>query len=128
LQTYDAFRHALFVFAVIELASRRVIHYAVTRSPTDAWVVQQLCNATLFGEGPRFLIRDNDRKSRSSPIPLLISPSVCPLVGFRSISQLQTAPLSHGCGFRPTRVSKRPTETLLIAVRIETARKVSEMR
>ena len=26
------------------------------------WVVQQLRNATPFGEGPRFLVRDNDDK------------------------------------------------------------------
>jgi transposase InsO family protein len=39
-----------------------VVHFGVTRSPTDAWVAQQLRNATPFGEGPRYLIRDNDSK------------------------------------------------------------------
>jgi putative transposase len=34
----------------------------VTRHPTDAWVAQQLREATPFGTAPRFLIRDNDRK------------------------------------------------------------------
>ena len=34
----------------------------VTRHPTDAWVAQQLREATPFGQRPRFLIRDNDRK------------------------------------------------------------------
>jgi putative transposase len=34
----------------------------VTRHPTDAWVAQQLREATPFGAGPRFLIRDNDKK------------------------------------------------------------------
>jgi len=34
----------------------------VTRSPNDGWVVQQLREATPFGEVPRFLIRDNDSK------------------------------------------------------------------
>jgi transposase InsO family protein len=34
----------------------------VTRHPTDAWVAQQLREATPFGAVPRFLIRDNDRK------------------------------------------------------------------
>ena len=61
-QTYDAFFRDLFVFVIIELGSRRVVHFAVTRSPTDAWVAQQLRNATPFGEGPRYLIRDNDSK------------------------------------------------------------------
>jgi transposase InsO family protein len=62
LQTYDLFFRAIFVFVVIELGSRRLVHFGVTRSPSDAWVAQQLREATPFGEGPRFLIRDNDDK------------------------------------------------------------------
>jgi transposase InsO family protein len=62
LQTYDLFFRTLFVFVVIELDSRRLVHFGVTRSPDDAWVAQQLREATPFGEGPRFLIRDNDSK------------------------------------------------------------------
>jgi transposase InsO family protein len=62
LQTYDIFFRVLFVFVIIELGSRRVVHYGVTRNPTDKWVAQQLREATPFGERPRFLIRDNDRK------------------------------------------------------------------
>ena len=52
----------LFAFFVIALGSRRVVHVGVTRHPTDAWVAQQLREATPFGERPRFLIRDNDGK------------------------------------------------------------------
>jgi len=62
LQTYDLFFRAIFVFVVIELDSRRLVHFGVTRSPSDAWVAHQLREATPFGEGPRFLIRDNDNK------------------------------------------------------------------
>jgi transposase InsO family protein len=62
LQTYDIFFRTIFVFVIIELGSRRVVHFGVTRHPTDRWIAQQLRNATPFGEGPRFLIRDNDRK------------------------------------------------------------------
>lgn len=47
---------------VIALGSRRVVHHGVTRHPTDAWVAQQLHEATPFGVAPRFLIRDNDGK------------------------------------------------------------------
>jgi transposase InsO family protein len=50
------------VFVIVELESRWVVHVNVTRQPTDAWVAQQLREATPFGEGPRFLIRDNDKK------------------------------------------------------------------
>jgi transposase InsO family protein len=62
LQTYDLFFRTLFVFVIIELESRRLLHFGVTRSPDDAWVAQQLREATPFGKGPRFLIRDNDNK------------------------------------------------------------------
>jgi putative transposase len=62
VQTYDVFFRTIFVFFVIELESRRVIHYGVTRSPSNAWVAQQWRNATPFEDGPRFLIRDNDDK------------------------------------------------------------------
>ena len=62
VQTYDLFFRTIFVFFMVELGSRRVVHFGVTRSPTDAWVAQQLREATPFGEGPRFLICDNDGK------------------------------------------------------------------
>jgi putative transposase len=62
LQTYDLFFRAIFVFVVIELGSRRLVHFGVTRSPDDGWVAQQLREATPYGQGPRFLIRDNDNK------------------------------------------------------------------
>jgi putative transposase len=39
-----------------------VIHVGVTRSPTDAWVAQQLREATPYGVAPKYLIRDNDGK------------------------------------------------------------------
>jgi putative transposase len=62
LPVTDLFFRSLFVFFIIELKSRKVIHVAVTRHPTDAWVAQQLREATPFGMAPRFLIRDNDSK------------------------------------------------------------------
>ena len=39
-----------------------MVHVGVTRHPADAWVAQQLREATPFGQRPRYLIRDNDRK------------------------------------------------------------------
>ncbi len=62
LQTYDIFFRPIFAFFIVELGSRKVVHVAVTRSPTSLWTTQQLRNATPFGTGPRFLIRDNDDK------------------------------------------------------------------
>lgn len=50
------------MFFIIEIGSRRIVHYNVTYNPTDQWVSQQLREATPFDESPRFLIRDNDTK------------------------------------------------------------------
>jgi transposase InsO family protein len=62
LQLYDAWFRPIFAFFIVEHASRRVVHVGVTRSPGDSWVAQQLRNATPYGEGPRFLLRDRDAK------------------------------------------------------------------
>jgi putative transposase len=62
VQTYDLFFRTVFVYFLVELESRRVVHYGVTRSPGDVWVAQQVREATSYDEGPRFLIRDNDDK------------------------------------------------------------------
>jgi putative transposase len=62
LPVTDLFFHSLFAFFIIELHSRRVIHVGVTRSPTDAWVAQQLREATPYRQAPKYLIRDNDSK------------------------------------------------------------------
>ncbi|MEP7286442.1 MAG: integrase core domain-containing protein [Chloroflexota bacterium] len=62
LQTYDVFFRSIFLFFIIELGSRRIVRVGVTRSPSDAWVAQQMREAIPFGEGPRFLICDNDGK------------------------------------------------------------------
>ncbi|HZQ07718.1 MAG TPA: integrase core domain-containing protein, partial [Anaerolineae bacterium] len=42
--------------------SRRVIHFGVTRHPTQQSVAQQLREATPDGVQPKFIVRDNDRK------------------------------------------------------------------
>jgi putative transposase len=62
LQTYDLLFREVFLFFIIEHSSRRVVHVNDTRSPSDIWVAQQIREATPFGEGPRFLICDNDGK------------------------------------------------------------------
>src|SRR5437868_6348072 len=46
----------------MELGTRRVVHVGVTRHPTDAWLAQQLREATPFDLHPTYLIRDNDSK------------------------------------------------------------------
>jgi putative transposase len=46
LQAYDVFFRPIFAFVVIELATRRILLAATTRFPSQAWVTQQLRNAT----------------------------------------------------------------------------------
>lgn len=50
------------MFVIIELESRRLVRFGVARNPTDVWLAQQLREATPFGVGLRYLIRDSDRK------------------------------------------------------------------
>jgi putative transposase len=62
LPVFNLFFQQYFVFFIIELASRRVVHVGVTDVPSDGWVAQQLREATPFGQGPKYLIPDNDSK------------------------------------------------------------------
>jgi putative transposase len=62
VQTCDLFFRAIFLFFIIEHGSGRVVHVNVTRSPSDARLALQIREATPFGDGPRFLICDNDGK------------------------------------------------------------------
>jgi transposase InsO family protein len=50
----------LYVFLVFDHARREVRHFAVTAHPSMEWVIQQLREATPFGEQPRYVFRDND--------------------------------------------------------------------
>jgi putative transposase len=86
LPVTDLLFHSLFAFIIIELHSRRVIHVGVTRSPTDAWTAQQLREATAYGTGPKYLIRDHDGKfgvtfarvAKTSHIEILKTPYQAP--------------------------------------------------
>jgi transposase InsO family protein len=58
----DLLFRPLYAFFLIEIASRRVVHAGVTRHPSDAWVAQQLREATPFDQHPKHLIVDNESK------------------------------------------------------------------
>jgi len=59
---HDLLFRPLYVFVIINLHTRRIVHAAVTRSPTDEWTAQQLREATPWEIRPKFLIRDRDNK------------------------------------------------------------------
>ena len=51
----------LYVFVVMELGTRRIVHHNVTAHPTAEWTLQQ-CREALPGDhGYRYLIHDRDR-------------------------------------------------------------------
>jgi putative transposase len=62
LPVTDLLFRSVHAFFVTDLATRKIVHFGVTRHPTDAWVTQQLREATPFGRHPKHIIRDNDSK------------------------------------------------------------------
>jgi putative transposase len=50
----------LYVFVMMELGSRRILHHNVTPHPTAEWAAQQFREALPGGQGYRFLIHDQD--------------------------------------------------------------------
>ena len=50
-----------YVFVVMELKTRRIVQTGVTKYPTDEWTAQQLREATAWGRGSKYLIRDRDK-------------------------------------------------------------------
>lgn len=53
------FQH-LYVFVVLDIATRRVIHWNVTDHPTPEWTIQQFRNGFLLDMAYRFVVHDRD--------------------------------------------------------------------
>ncbi len=74
LPVTDLLFRPLYACFVIALGARRVVHVGVTRHPTDAWVAQQLREATPFGPsaqlGDRLVLRPERRVFRRD-LPLV---------------------------------------------------------
>jgi hypothetical protein len=56
------FLKTIHAFVIVHHETRRVKHISVTAHPTDEWTAQQVCDATPFGEKPKYLICDNNKK------------------------------------------------------------------
>lgn len=80
------FFKTIYAFVTVHHESRRVVHFGVTEHPTDAWVTQQLREATLFDEKPKYLICDNDKQygdgferlAKASGIEVIRTPHAAP--------------------------------------------------
>jgi putative transposase len=62
VEVRDLWFRCHFVFVVMHLGSRMILRAVTTREPTSEWLAQQLRELTPFGQGPKFLLRDNDTK------------------------------------------------------------------
>jgi len=60
LTQYTAFFTVVYVFVVMEIATRRIVLINATTSPGLAWVKQQIRQATDWAKAPRFVLHDND--------------------------------------------------------------------
>ena len=60
LTQHTALFAVVYVFVIMEIASRRIVLVNATTSPGLAWVKQQIRQATAWARSPRFLLHDND--------------------------------------------------------------------
>src|SRR5262249_10464763 len=51
----------LYVFVIIEVASRRILQFNVTQHPSAQWTLQQFRECITSDEGYRYVIHDRDR-------------------------------------------------------------------
>jgi transposase InsO family protein len=75
----------LYVFVVLSLDRRRIVHFNVTASPSTEWTSLQLVQAFPFDSAPSYMIRDRDR---------IYGQSVVDALGFMGIKQIVNAPRS----------------------------------
>ena len=74
-----------YVFLVLSLDRRRIVHFNVTSNPTADWTSLQLIQAFPFDIAPRYLIRDRDG---------IYGPKVIETLDILDIEQIPTAPRS----------------------------------
>ena len=60
LTQYTALFAVAYVFVIMEIDTRRIVHVNATTNPTLPWVKQQIRQATGSDNAPRFLVHDND--------------------------------------------------------------------
>ncbi len=75
----------LYVFLILSLDRRRIIHFNVTSNPNADWTSLQLIQAFPFDTAPRYLIRDRDGA---------YGPKVIDTLDILDIEQIPTAPRS----------------------------------
>jgi hypothetical protein len=100
------FFKTLHAFVIVHRESRRVVHVGVMYHPTDAWITQQVRDATPFEEKPTYLICDNDKKygplfervAQASGIEVIHTPYEAPranAISERFVGSLRRECLDH---------------------------------
>jgi putative transposase len=79
-----------YIFVLIELKTRRIVHTGVTRSPTDEWTAEQRREARSWGKGPKYLIHDRDCKDAA------LFSSVSAGTGIKELRTLRRAARANG--------------------------------
>src|SRR5215813_4165698 len=51
----------VYVLLIMEIGTRRILHFNVTKHPTAAWTLQQFRACVAGDEGYRFIVHDRDR-------------------------------------------------------------------
>ena len=74
----------VYVFVVMEIGTRRVLHFNVTRHPTTEWELQEFRECLTGEDAYRFVIHDRDARARWRSVPL--PRSDCSLPSRRSAS------------------------------------------
>jgi len=75
----------LYGFFIIEHGSRRILHCNVTLHPTSDWVLQQLRDAFIPENMPRYMIFDRDSKFSEKVLALLKGFNISPVrISYRS--------------------------------------------
>jgi putative transposase len=59
---YDWLFRQWYIFVLLDLKTRQIVHASAIQSPTDEWTAQQLREATASRREPKYLIRDRDSK------------------------------------------------------------------
>ena len=99
----------LYIFVILELGTRRIVHSNVTAHPTAEWTLQQFREALPGGHPYRFLIHDRDRTfSRQLDqavadlgVRILRTPLQAPMAN--SVCERFGGTLRRECLYRPRR-------------------------
>jgi transposase InsO family protein len=73
----------LYVFVILDIATRRILHWNITAHPTAEWTIQQFRNGLPLDPAYRFIVHDRDA---------IFAPAVDDALRSMSLAVLRTPP------------------------------------